>query len=209
MPTSVPRVDGSRFFWTRPVPREDRVSGPELEVVARPYRDIEGRLNYIFRDKGLLLDAFTHSSFPEELRVSYGCMRPMDFLGDALLKLLVSTHLYGCLEPLTNRSLTETRQRLECNRLFAYLAVRYGMHKFLRSASGSLNDDVARYAQSVGDRDYPAIVSEMPPKPLADLFEALAAAVYLDSDLDLDVLWCFIYPILQSHIARELGNVHQ
>ncbi|KAM7302859.1 hypothetical protein ISCGN_018367 [Ixodes scapularis] len=206
MAAFVPRVDGSRFFWTRPVPREDRVSGPELEVVARPYRDIEARLNYTFRDKGLLLDAFTHDSFPKELRVTSGSMRPMDFLGDALLKLLISTHLYGCLDPLTNRNLTETRQKLECNRFFAYLAVRHGMHKFLRSASGSLNDEVVRYAQSVGDRDYTAIVAQMPPKPLADLFEALAAAVYLDSNLDLDALWCVVYPIFRSHIDRELGH---
>lgn len=60
--------------------------------------------------------------------------------------------------------------------------------------------------KSLCTQDYTAIVAQMPPKPLADLFEALAAAVYLDSNLDLDALWCVVYPIFRSHIDRELGH---
>lgn len=76
----------------------------------------------------------------------------MDFLGDAALKFLLSAHLYGCLEPLTNKKLTETRSKLECNQFFGYLVVKHGLQRFLRSGSRVLNEEVVSYVMSIGNR---------------------------------------------------------
>lgn len=204
-------MSGGLFAWTRPVPCEPRPYGPQLSREAEPYRAVEDAIHYTFKDKLLLLEAFTHASYPASCRLSTGYMRPMAVLGDAVLKHLITTHLYGCLEPLSNKTLSNTRKKLECNRLYGYLMVRHGMHKYLRSCSRALNEDLVRYVQNVTDRDYRDVLAYTPPAPLADLFEALSAAVYIDSEIDMGVVWDFVYRLMKSHMEREIcgnpGNV--
>lgn len=53
-------------------------------------------------------------------------------------------------------------------------------------------------------QEYGSTLSHRPPKPLADLFESVAAAIYLDSNLSEDVLWNIIYPFLKPYIDTEL-----
>ncbi|XP_064456384.1 endoribonuclease Dicer-like isoform X2 [Ornithodoros turicata] len=195
-------VDGSRYHWTKPVPRDCPILNSRFEILVRQYVPLEERINYSFKNK-----AFTHGSFPSTMRDGIGHMRPLDFLGDAAIKFLLTVHLYGCIEPLTSYALTLTRQRVECNRFFGFLVVRHGWHKFLRCGSSTLNDDIVKYVKSVSRKDYEDTVDCRPPKPLADVFESLAAAIYLDSNLNLDIVWNVVYPILQSQIQRELCEV--
>lgn len=204
---ALPRVDGARYHWTKPVPRVVPDINSRFVSVIQAYRPLEENINYCFRNKVFLLQAFTHESYPENMRAGVSQMRPLDFLGDCAIKFLLTVHLYGCIEPLTSHCLTKARQKLECNHLFGFLVTRHGWHKYLRTGSRSLNEDIARYARSIAHRDYGDTVDCSPPKPLADVFESLAAAIYLDSNLNLDTVWEVVYPILRSHIRRELHEI--
>ncbi|XP_050050508.1 uncharacterized protein [Dermacentor andersoni] len=195
------------YEWTMSVPRELwNPQHPELLLAAKPYAEVERVLGYTFRDKGFLLMAFTHESFPPASRIVPGYMRPLDFMGDALLKELLTVHLYGTIYPLTPKALHETRKRLESNRFFGYVVVHHGMHKLLRSASSALSEDIVGYVRKLRDGEYPGFRIGAPPKPLADAFEALASAVYLDSDQSKATLWRSFFPLLRRQISVELQN---
>ncbi|KAH7955804.1 hypothetical protein HPB52_003897 [Rhipicephalus sanguineus] len=191
MPTG--SVSPSFYEWTLPVPR-DRwdPQNPKLELAARPYVHVENVLRYTFRDKGFLLQAFTHQSYPETSRIVPGYMRPMDFLGDALLKEMLTVQLYGTISPLTPKALHETRKRLECNRFFGYVVVSNGMHRLIRSHSPELSERIVQYVKKLGNG------------PLADIFEALASAVYLDSDQSKSTVFRSFFPLLRSQFNAEL-----
>uniref|UniRef100_A0A224YMA0 Endoribonuclease Dicer n=1 Tax=Rhipicephalus zambeziensis TaxID=60191 RepID=A0A224YMA0_9ACAR len=203
MPTS--SVSPSFYEWTLPVPRDRWDSqDPKLLVAARPYVHVENVLRYTFRDKGFMLQAFTHESYPESSRIVPGYMRPMDFLGDALLKEMLTVQLYGTISPLTPKALHETRKRLECNRFFGYVVVRNGMHKLMRSHSSQLSERIVQYVRKLGNGEYPGFEIDAPPKPLADIFEALVSAVYLDSDQSKSTVWRSFFPLLRSQFNVEL-----
>ncbi|KAL3215419.1 hypothetical protein MRX96_034131 [Rhipicephalus microplus] len=124
---STSSVSPGFYEWTLPVPRDQwDPQDPKLQQAVMPYAHVENILRYTFRNKGFLLQAFTHESYPESSRIVPGYMRPLDFLGDALLKEMLTVQLYGTVDPLTPKALHETRKRLECNRFFGYVVVRNG-----------------------------------------------------------------------------------
>ncbi|XP_077522995.1 endoribonuclease Dicer-like [Amblyomma americanum] len=204
---AVSKVSSSFFEWTRPVPREHwDPQDPSLLEAAQPLREVEETVNYTFRDKGFMLQAFTHHTCPAAARVVPGCMRPMDFLGDAALKALLTAHLYGCLHPLSSGALTQTRARVECNRVYGFVAARHGLQRHFRSGSPALSEAIVEYVNSIGDGEYPGERGACPPKPLADLFESLACAIYLDSNQDMATLWRCLYPLLRPHVESEVAR---
>ncbi|KAH6938551.1 hypothetical protein HPB50_010516 [Hyalomma asiaticum] len=79
-------------------------------------------------------------------------MRPMDFMGDALLKDLLTTQLYGCVYPHGRGTITRARSNIECNRLFAFVVAQYGWQRLFRVCSSTLSDAIAGYVRSVIDR---------------------------------------------------------
>ncbi|XP_077553718.1 uncharacterized protein LOC144168648 [Haemaphysalis longicornis] len=201
------KVSAGFYQWSRNVPREYwDPNDPVLLEAGKQYMGIENTIGYTFRDKGFLLQAFTHASFPEPARIVPGFMRPMDFLGSALLRGLTSVHLYGSVEKLTPHELSETRQHLECDRFVASVVVRHEMHRLLRSASCALNDAVVRYVQYVEGHKDEAVPQATPPGPLADMFRALAGAIYLDSDQNLAGMYGCIFKLLQPNIEHELAR---
>ncbi|XP_077499948.1 uncharacterized protein LOC144110748 [Amblyomma americanum] len=202
---SINAVSNSFYDWTQSVPREqwDPLDA-QLVRAARPYTAVERTIGYDFRDKGFLLQAFTHGSFPAGARIVPGFMRPMDFMGDALLKHMLTVHLYGCIDPLAPKALHETRQRIECNRFLGFVVAHHGMHKLLRYSSPSLSEEIVHYVRKLKDGEYPGFRAQAPPKPLADLFESLASAVYLDSDQNLATVYRSLFPLLRRQIDIEL-----
>ncbi|KAL1440680.1 hypothetical protein MTO96_009230 [Rhipicephalus appendiculatus] len=52
--------------------------------------------------------------------------------------------------------------------------------------------------------EYPGVKIAAPPKPLADMFEALVSAVYFDSDQCKSTVWRSVFPLLRSQFNVEL-----
>jgi len=128
---------------------------------------LEEMLGHIFRDKGLLSNALTHSSFANEHRdAGLTSNERLEFLGDSVLGLVVADHLYRTRPELPEGDLTRVRATLVCESSLVEVARRLDLGKHLKLGKGE---------DAGGGRTRPSI--------LADAVEAVLAAVYLDSGI--------------------------
>ena len=122
-------------FW----PEQPNTSGADQsqEMVSRMVSGLENfeknSLKYSFNFKLYLVEALTHASYQGN-RVT-PCYQRLEFLGDALLDFLVTQHLYFRHEKLSPGDLTDIRQALVNNNIFAAIAVKYEFNKYLRQMS--------------------------------------------------------------------------
>ena len=129
--------------------------------------ELQNKISYSFKDLSYLDAALTHSSYTNELR-SRGMRAEsnerLEFLGDAVLQLVISEHLYSSYAKHREGSLTKMRQQLVCEKTLAKIALGIDLGLYLNLGNG----------EEIGD-------CRKRPKILADALEALIAAVYLDS----------------------------
>jgi ribonuclease-3 len=139
-----------------------------IEELRKRIPEIEERIGYTFNDKSFLELAFIHRSFTNENRsIVQGHNERLEFLGDAVLGLLVSNFLYLHLPKNPEGELSYLRSRL----VEAFSCARYLMslklEPFVLMGRGeSMNEGKGRTTV------------------LADLFEALIGAIYLDGGMD-------------------------
>lgn len=181
----------------------------------------EKKIQYTFKDKAFLVQAFTHNSFYEN-RVT-DCHQRLEFLGDALLDYLITRYLFEdprCHSPGT---LTDLRSALVNNTFFASLAVKYQFHKYLQYISDELfqviDGFVKKFRFDTRDtiaKGYTLLISEGEseyaedievPKALGDVFESVAGAIYLDSDMSLDKVWQVYFRMMKPEIEYFSSNV--
>ena len=106
-------------------------------------------ISYNFQQKLYLVEALTHSSYHEN-RVTPSYER-LEFLGDALLDFLVTQHLYFRHVNLSPGELTDIRQALVNNNIFATLAVEHNYHKYLKHMSPKWFQTVKNFVDRVED----------------------------------------------------------
>src|SRR5882724_8322489 len=142
--------------------------------MTNPDEQLEERLGRAFRNPELLRRALTHSSAIPELRgIDAADVPPpenneqLEFLGDAVLDLLASEYLVDKFPKWTEGQLSKSRARLVNAQALELAARRLRLGEFLRLGRGE---------EKTGGRDKPAL--------LADAFEAVIAAIYLDSGLE-------------------------
>jgi ribonuclease III len=137
--------------------------GPE------PYSALEERLGHRFADQALLVRALTHTSFANDAPPGSGVKdnETLEFLGDSVLGFLVAEALYDTWPDFREGALSKARSHLVSETHFASLARRLDVGPLLRLAQGE-----SRAGGRVRD------------SLLADVFEALFAAIYLDGGLD-------------------------
>lgn len=125
--------------------------------------ELQEKLGYVFSDPCLLSEAITHSSYANEHKPTPSSER-LEFLGDAVLELIVSRYLYRSHPEYTEGELTKLRQHLVCEETLAEIARSLFLGDYLAVGKG---EELAgsRFRQSI----------------LADALEALIAAVDLDS----------------------------
>ena len=128
---------------------------------------LQEKIGYRFRDPDLLLRAVTHSSYANETGAKNHhllCNERLEFLGDAVLSVLTGEYLYHRFPNGTEGDLTRIRAAAVCEGALASYAEKIGLREYLRLGRGVLNS---------GGANNPAL--------LADAFEALLAAIYLDA----------------------------
>ncbi len=128
--------------------------------------ELEARIGYSFANRKLLQTALTHSSYANEAHKGE-CNERLEFLGDAVLSIIVSDYIFKNFSHKKEGELTRLRSQLVCEQALAGYARKLGLGKFLRMGKGELH--------SCG-YDRPSI--------LADGFEALIAAIYLDGGME-------------------------
>ena len=133
-----------------------------------PLEELERKLRHSFRDRSLLLTALTHTSFANEDKGRSAHNERLEFLGDSVLSVVVSEYLFSQNRNLPEGQLTRIRASLVCESSLFGFAAALGLGDYLRLGRGE---------EKSGGRTRPAI--------LADAFEALIAALYLDGGLEL------------------------
>ncbi len=126
--------------------------------------ECEKVLGYCFKRKSLLKEGLTHSSFAYENNLSSN--ERMEFLGDAIIEVVVSDILYKRYPKAAEGELTEKRASLVNKKYLASLAERLSLGKFLFLGKGE---------EAQGGRELPS--------NLADGLEAIIGAIYLDRGL--------------------------
>lgn len=128
---------------------------------------LESKLGYSFRDRSLLENALTHSSYANENKSPMGSNERLEFLGDSVLGMVTADFLYRRHPHLPEGDLTRLRAALVCEDSLAEVADRLDLGAYLRLGKGE---------SAGGGRERPSI--------RADAVEAILAAVYLDGGLE-------------------------
>ena len=127
---------------------------------------LEEKIGYKFKNSELITTALTHSSYSNELRakkINISCNERLEFLGDSVLSIIVSEYLFIENKYLPEGELTKLRAELVCEKALSKYALEIGLGEYIFLGHGEERN---------GGRSHKAI--------LADAFEALLAAIYLD-----------------------------
>lgn len=144
-----------------------------------PYSEIEEKIKYRFQNRELLLTAFTHSTYAHQ----YGDKdnERMEYLGDAILQLVVTEWQYATQQNATEGALTKERQKLVCEDALYDSVLSLGVEDYLRAVGRG--DNVGK-------------------KTISSLFETLTAAIYLDGGYEAAKTF-----ILSHGLIREIQEV--
>jgi dsRNA-specific ribonuclease len=154
-----------------------------FQLFFRAIPKIERELGYEFKSKALLVEALTHGSYAEATTPSF---QRLEFLGDAVLELLVTEFLFQAFPLITPGELTYKRQKLVSNRKLAETTVNHGFHKFIFHHSAAITTQVKTFCEAYTKKRHRGEKMPAPPKILGDIFESLLGAVFVDSNQDLE-----------------------
>jgi len=152
-------------------------------------QQIEQIIGYKFYNSNLLAKAFTHSSAVDN---RFLCNERLEFLGDAVLGIVVCRQLFDSFPGYLEGDLTKIKSMLVSRKTCAKLARQMGLHKFLKIGKGMANNH-----------------SPMSMSLSAGLFEAVIAAIYLDGGFDAasDFLLRTFAPLIEKADAEQTqGN---
>jgi len=145
---------------------------------------LEKRLGYCFRNPVLLKQAITHSSYTNEQKINkYGHYERLEFLGDAVLELVISEYLFHTHKEMPEGELTKMRASMVCEPSLAFCARDLELGEFLLLGKGEEN---------TGGRKRDSITS--------DAMEAVIGAIYLDGGMEPAKAF------IQTHILSRLSG---
>src|SRR3989338_4315338 len=148
----------------------------------------EEKFSLKFNNQDLLLQALTHRSYlNENPSFRLGHNERLEFLGDAVLELIVTEDLYGKFPDKPEGELTSFRAALVNSKMLSEVAVDIGINEYMLLSRGEAKD-VGRARQFI----------------LANAFEALIGAMYLD--LGYDATKKFIMEILMPKLESVLSK---
>ncbi len=129
--------------------------------------ELEAKIGYGFKDRELLRTALTHSSYANERHGDCRSYERLEFLGDSILGLITAEYLYAHEPKLPEGRMTRLRAELVCESSLHQVALKLELGKYMRLGRGE---------EHTGGRQRPSI--------LADMVEAVIAAMYLDSGME-------------------------
>ena len=159
-------------------------------------KDIEEKIGYTFRDKSLLIQAFTRTSFCNERRPSknesYQSNEVLEFFGDSALSLAIVTMIikdfskryeYGIKTELDEGDFSNIRSKLSDKKNLSERIKKLGLSRYMRMGEGDTK---------LGVEDEPSVME--------DLFESIIGAIYIDSGMNMS-------PVIKS-VSLMLSAEH-
>lgn len=130
-------------------------------------KELEDAIDYRFSSRHLLMHALTHSSYTNDRKMDKSmCNERLEFLGDAILEMIASEHLYRLYPDKAEGELTKLRAGLVSEKPLANVAAEIGLGKYLFLGHGE---------ERTGGRTRNSVTS--------DAVEALLGAMYLDGGI--------------------------
>ncbi|KKP43166.1 MAG: ribonuclease III, ribonuclease III [candidate division WS6 bacterium GW2011_GWE2_33_157] len=149
----------------------------------------EKNISLEFKNKELLLLALTHRSYLNEHKDAVENNERLEFLGDAVLELIISNYLFKQYPDRPEGDLTSFRSALVRTDSLAQTARNLGVGKYLRLSKGE---------EDTGGREKDYL--------LANTFEAILGAIYLDQGYDISEKFVYknLVPKLEEIVANRL-----
>ena len=163
-------------------------------MMPKAISNLEETLGYRFGDIKLLETALTHSSYSNELRAKKchaECNERLEFLGDSVLSIIVSEYLFVEHGDLPEGELTKMRAELVCGRSLSSFAKKIGLGDDMYLGNGE---------EKNGGRTNDKI--------LENAFEALLAAIYLDSGSNKQTVASFLMPFVKEALSALIREGH-
>lgn len=126
--------------------------------------DFLDRVGIEYKNKDLIKQAFTHSSYVNEHKCSLGDNERLEFMGDAVLQVYSAQRLYEINPPLPEGLMSTRRSNIVSEKALAKVVREFGLNKYLLLGAGE---------EKTGGRERDSIIS--------DMFEAFIGAIYLDT----------------------------
>lgn len=151
-------------------------------------KEIEENLGVCFNNPTLLKTALTHSSFANQFKDAEYNER-LEFLGDAVLQLCITEHLFNNFKSKSEGELTKTRSLIVCENSLYEIAKKLHLGEYIRMSKGE---------EITGGRERISIQ--------ADAVEAVIAAVYLDKGIGFvrDFILLHFEEIIKKAINNEI-----
>lgn len=128
--------------------------------------ELEQKIGYTFKNKKLFKIALTHSSYANESGGKLVSYERLEFLGDSVLSIVTSDYIFKKFPNYPEGELTKLRASLVCEKQLCVFSRELEIGRFMKISCGE---------QHSGGRNRDSI--------LADIFEAISAAIYLDSGM--------------------------
>lgn len=151
---------------------------------------LEKKLNIHFKNKNLLTQAFVHRSYlNENTNLKHGHNERLEFLGDAVLELIVTLHLYEAFPNAPEGELTAFRSSLVNTQVIGGVSQDLGMNEYLLLSKGE-SKDVGKARMHI----------------LANTFESFIGALYLDQGYEPCKLFIetYLFPKLEQILKHKL-----
>ncbi len=146
--------------------------------------ELESNLGYVFKNKDILLNALAHSSYENEHHPKGGSNERLEFLGDSVLSLITAEYLFEHLEK-DEGVLTKIKAKSVCEEALYEYAQTLNLGDYILFGKGEKE------------------VGKNRPSTVSDCFEAVLAAIYLDSDYE--TAKKFVLPFI-SNIGKEFSE---
>lgn len=141
------------------------------------------QLSYQFKDIDLLYSALTHRSFDNENLKSNGHNERMEFLGDAVVGLIVTEYLFNTYTQYDEGELSSLRAQLICKETLAKISRKLDIGKYILLGKGEINS---------GGQNRDSLLS--------DTFEAVIAAIFIDGGIDM------VREVILQHFVELLNQ---
>ncbi len=149
---------------------------------------LEDKLGYTFKNKNLLKIALTHTSYAYENKVqSY---ERLEYLGDSILEFVSSQYLFENYKKLSEGEMTKVRASAVCEKNLYKVAIKLGFSDFLFLGKSEKSVHANKVKMAI----------------LADVVEAVIAAIYLDSN-DIELVRNFIIENIKNDIEYASNHV--
>ena len=151
---------------------------------------LENRIGYCFKNRLYIETALTHSSYSNEAKSreeTNECNERLEFLGDSVLSFVTSRYLFETYPNLPEGEMSRIRASAVCEKTLCLLAKEISLGDYLYLGHGE---------ECQNGRSRPSI--------LADAFEALLAAIYLDGGIE--PVKAFLLPIVSAQITAIIES---